>query len=143
MTPKKTNTFLNKTINDAEKIRKQLSGYKANVTKKYNKGAISEAERQMVNKRLDDTRAALDEYIAYFKLKKIKGYGVQRGSNVVFFNNEKQLLKKLELIIGEISAGNTSIQMRNTGVAILDTLFKMSIINRPQYNKLYNQYFKI
>ena len=67
MTPKKTNTFLNKTINDAEKIRKQLSGYKANVAKKYNKGAISEAERQMVNKRLDDTRAALDEYIAYFK----------------------------------------------------------------------------
>ena len=77
------------------------------------------------------------------KKKKIKGYGIRRGSNVVFFNNEKQLLKKLELIIGEISAGNTSIQMRNTGVAILDTLFKMSIINRPRYSKLYNQYFKI
>ena len=75
--------------------------------------------------------------------KKIKGYGIRRGSNVVFFNNEKQLLKKLELIIGEISAGNTSIQMRNTGVAILDTLLKMSIINRPRYSKLYNQYFKI
>ena len=33
----------------------------------------------------------------------------QRGGNIVFFNDVKQLLKKLELIVGEISAGNTSI----------------------------------
>ena len=79
----------------------------------------------MVNKRLDDTRATLNEYIAYFKSKKIKGSGIKRGGNVVFFNNENQLLKKLELIIGEILAGNTSIHMRNTGVAILDTLLKI------------------
>ena len=61
----------------------------------------------------------------------------------MFFNNPKQLLNKLELIIGEIIAGNTSIQMRNTGVNILDTLLKMATINKPQYNKLYNQYFKV
>ena len=30
-----------------------------------------------------------------------------------FFYNPNQLLKKLELIIGEILAGNTSIDMRN------------------------------
>ena len=76
--------------------------------------------------------------------KKIKGRGrKKRGGNVVFFNDAKQLLKKLELIIGEVIAGNTSIQMRNTGVSILDTLLRMSTINRPQYNKLYNQYFKV
>jgi len=61
----------------------------------------------------------------------------------MFFNDVKQLLKKLELIIGEVIAGNTSVQMRNTGVNILDTLLRMSTINRPQYNKLYNQYFKV
>ena len=73
----------------------------------------------------------------------IKGRGRrQRGGNVVFFNDVKQLLKKLELIIGEVIAGNTSIQMRNTGVSILDMLLKMAKINRSQYNKLYNQYFK-
>ena len=38
-----------------------------------------------------------------------------------FFNNTKQLLEKLELIIAEILAGYTSIEMRNMGVVILDT----------------------
>ena len=34
----------------------------------------------------------------------------------MFFNDVNQLLKKLELIIGEVLAGNTSIKMRNMGV---------------------------
>ena len=51
--------------------------------------------------------------------KVIKGSGIkgrrrkQRGGNVMFFNDVKQLLNKLELIIGEIIAGNTSIQMKS------------------------------
>ena len=75
----------------------------------------------------------------------IRGRGrKQRSGNVMFFNDVNQLLKKLELIIGEVLAGNTSITMRNMGVNILDTLLRMSTINnRPQYNKLYNQYFKV
>ena len=74
----------------------------------------------------------------------IRGRGrKQRGGNVMFFNDVNQLLKKLELIIGEVLAGNTSITMRNMGVNILDTLLRMSTINRPQYNKLCNKYFKL
>lgn len=34
----------------------------------------------------------------------------KRGGNVIFFNNPKQLLEKLELIIGEISAGDTLLK---------------------------------
>ena len=60
----------------------------------------------------------------------------------MFFNDVKQLLKKLELIVGEILAGNT-IEMRNTGVAILDMLLKTSKINKAQHEKLYKTYFKI
>ena len=150
MTPQKTKAYLNKIINNANFKRKQLSGFKANVTKKYKSGNLSEAERQMQNKRIDNARVVLNEYIKHYntKLKTMKGSGIkgrgrrQRGGNVVFFNDVKQLLKKLELIIGEVIAGNTSIQMRNTGVSILDTLLKMAKINRSQYNKLYNQYFK-
>ena len=150
MTPQKTKAYLNKIINNANFKRKQLSGFKANVTKKYKSGNLSEAERQMQNKRIDNARVVLNEYIKHYdtKLKTMKGSGIkgrgrrQRGGNVVFFNDVKQLLKKLELIIGEVIAGNTSIQMRNTGVSILDMLLKMAKINRSQYNKLYNQYFK-
>ena len=151
MTPQKTKGYFNTIIKKAESKRKKFGGYKANITKQYNKGVISEAERQMMNKRLDDARTVLNEYIKHHKtkLKTIKGSGIKgrgrkkRGGNVMFFNDTKQLLKKLELIIGEVIAGNTSIQMRNTGVNILDTLLRMSTINRPQYTKLYNQYFKV
>ena len=130
-------------IKKAKKERNRIKGYKADVTKKYNSGTILEAERQIMNKRLDDARAVLNEYIKDHK-KKIKGRRrKQRGGNVMFFNDVKQLLNKLELIIGEIIAGNTSIQMRNTGVNILDTLLRISKINKPQYNKLYKKYFKV
>ena len=57
MTPKKTKAYLNKILKDAKLKRSQLKGYKATVTKQYNSGAISEAERQMKNKLLDNARA--------------------------------------------------------------------------------------
>ena len=151
MNPTKTKAYLKKVINDAKFKRSQLNGFKANITKKYKSGKISEADRQMQNKRISNARVTLNGYIDHYntKLATIKGSGIkgrrrkQRGGNVMFFNDVNQLLKKLELIIGEVIAGNTSIQMRNTGVAILDTLLRMSTINRPQYNKLYNKYFKV
>ena len=154
MTHKKTKAYLKKIINNAKSKRKQLNGYKANITKQYNSGTISDTERQIQNKRIDNTRAVLNEYIKHYQVKKlevekvIKGSGIQswgkkqRGGNIMFFNDVKQLLKKLELIIGERLAGNTSIEMRNMGVTILDTLLKMSTINRFQYSKLYSKYFK-
>ena len=150
MTVKKKRSFINKIIKDATLKRQQLSGFKANVTKQYKSGNLSEAERQMQNKRIDNARVVLNEYINHYKTKfqTMKGSGIKgrrrkRGGNVMFFNDTKQLLKKLELIVGEIIAGNTSINMRNMGVNILDTLLRMSTINRPQYNQLYNQYFKV
>jgi len=77
----------------------------------------------------------LGRYIKYYKtkVKTLKGSGIRKkGGNVVFFNDPKQLLEKLEIIIGEIMAGNTSIKMRNTGVALLDTLLRISAINKSQ-----------
>ena len=151
MTNQKTKAYLKKIIKEAKLRKNQLKGFKANVTKEYNKRIISEAERQENNKRIDNAKVTLNQYISHYETKvaTIKGSGIkgrgrkQRGGNVIFFNDVNQLLKKLELIIGEILAGNTSIKMRNMGVNILDTLLRMSTINRPQYNKIYNNYFKI
>ena len=61
----------------------------------------------------------------------------------MFFNNPTEMIKKLELIIGSMIAGNNSIELRNTGVAILDILLKNSILNRSQYNKIYKNYFNV
>ena len=146
MTPQKSKKYINKKVKDAEFRRNQLKGYKSNISKDYNKGKIGEAQKAMHYKRIDNASAVLNQYIKHYanKVKTMEGSGLKkRGGNIVFFNDVKQLLKKLELIVGEILAGNTSIEMRNTGVAILDMLLKTSKINKAQHEKLYKTYFKI
>ena len=146
MTPRKIKRYIDKKLTDANIKRNQLKGYKSQVSQAYNKGKISEAQKNMDYKRIDNARAVLNQYIKHYenKVETIQGSGIKkRGGNIVFFNDVKQLLKKLELIVGEILAGNTSIEMRNTGVAILDMLLKTSKINKAQHEKLYKTYFKI
>ena len=146
MTQKKIKRYVDKKLKDAEFRRNQLKGYKSQVSQAYNKGKIGEAQKTMDYKRIDNARVVLNQYIEHYEneVKMMKGSGLKkRGGNIVFFNDVKQLLKKLELIVGEILAGNTSIEMRNTGVAILDMLLKTSKINKAQHEKLYKTYFKI
>ena len=146
MTQRKIKRYINKKLKLAINKRHQLKGYKSQVSQAYNKGKMSEAQKTMDYKRIDDARAVLNQYIKHYenKVKMMEGSGLKkRGGNIVFFNDVKQLLKKLELIVGEILAGNTSIEMRNTGVAILDMLLKTSKINKAQHEKLYKTYFKI
>ena len=146
MTQQKIKQYVNKKLKDAEFKRHQLKGYKSQVSQAYNKGKIGKAQKTMDYKRIDNASAVLNQYIKHYenKVKMMKGSGLKkRGGNIVFFNDVKQLLKKLELIVGEILAGNTSIEMRNTGVAILDMLLKTSKINKAQHEKLYKTYFKI
>ena len=146
MTQRKMKRYIDKKLKDAEFRRNQLKGKKGNISKEYNKGKIGEAEKTMKYKRIDNANAVLNQYIKHYenKVKTMEGSGLKkRGGNIVFFNDAKQLLKKLELIVGEILAGNTSIEMRNTGVAILDMLLKTSKINKAQHEKLYKTYFKI
>ena len=146
MTQQKIKLYVNKKLKDAVIKRNQLKGHKTHVSKEYNKGKIGEAQKTMDYKRIDNARAVLNQYIKHYenKVKMMKGSGLKkRGGNIVFFNDVKQLLKKLELIVGEILAGNTSIEMRNTVVAILDMLLKTSKINKAQHEKLYKTYFKV
>ena len=144
MTPRKIKRYIDKKLTDANIKRNQLKGRKSQVSQAYNKGKISEAQKTMDYKRIDNASAVLNQYIKHYENKLKEGSGLKkRGGNIVFFNDAKQLLKKLELIVGEISADNTSIEMRNTGVAILDMLLKTSKINKAQHEKLYKTYFKI
>ena len=146
MTQRRIKRYIVKKLKLAIKKRHQLNGLKSQVSQAYNKGNIGEAQKTMDYKRIDNARAVLNQYMKHYgnKVKMMKGSGLKkRGGNIVFFNEAKQLLKKLELIVGEILAGNTSIEMRNTGVAILDMLLKTSKINKAQHEKLYKTYFKI
>ena len=152
MDDKKSKAYLKNILKNAKEKRQQLSGYSMNITKKLNSGSITEAEAQYQRNIIQDTRKVLTDYMNYHqqklqKLKSIKGSGLKkktkRGGQVMFFNNPTEMMKKLELIIGSKVAGNNSIELRNTGVALLDILLKNSILNRPQYNKIYKNYFSL
>ena len=149
MNNKKRKSYLTKTLKTAKEKRFQLTGYWSHITKQLNKGIITEAEAQYRRKVINDTRKVLNDYIDYNnqKVKDIKGSGLKkktkRGGQVMFFNNPTEMIKKLELIIGSMIAGNNSIELRNTGVALLDILLRNSILNRSQYNKIYKNYFSL
>ena len=143
----KRKAYLNKILKNAKDQRSKLTGYSTDVTKKLKSGSISQAEAQYRKKVINDTRKVLNDYINYNnqRLKTIKGSGLRkkrtRGEQIHFFTNPTEMIKKLELIIGSMAAGNNSLDLRNTGVAILDILFKNSILNKSQYNKIMKNYF--
>ena len=149
MTEKTRHSFLSKKIENAVKKRQQLPGYKTQITKQLNKGLISQSQAQIRRKVIDDARKVLNDYINFNKnkLKTIEGSGLKRkttkrGGNVsAVFINPEEAIKKLVLIIGSIDAGNNSIELRNTGVAILDILLRNYIINKDKYNKIYKNFF--
>ena len=143
MNDKKRKSYLKKIVKNAKDQRQKLTGYNSDTTKKLNKGLIPESEAQYRRKIITDTRKVLTDYIknSKQKLESIKGSGLKRGGQIMFFNDPTEMMKRLELIIGSMLAGNNSIELRNTGVAILDMLLRNSVLNRPQYNKLYKNYF--
>ena len=140
--------YLEKTILPAATFRRnQLKGYKSSFTKKFKKGEITEEQKNWQHQRIDRSSRALSEYIKHYQAreKAITGSGMRRrktGGSVRFFSNPKELLQKLEVIIGSILAGNTNQGIRNTGVEILDFLLKEGVINKSQHERIFKKYFK-
>ena len=67
MTQKNIKKYVNKKLKDAEFKRHQLKGHKSQVSQSYNKGKISEAQKTMDYKRIDDARAVLNQYIKHYE----------------------------------------------------------------------------
>ena len=143
--------YLNHLLTIATMKTNQLKGFKASFTKKWKKGEITEEQKQWQHRRADRGFQTLKEYKNYLNKQNmtLKGSGIKKrsrerkkGGTVRFFSNPKELLQKLEVIIGSILAGNTNVSIRNTGVGILDLLLKEGAINRSQHEKLFRMYFK-
>ena len=62
------------------------------------------------------------------------------GSGVVYFNNPQDLLSRLELLGGSMSAGNDSSDVREEFTNIVHLLNKLNVINNKQMNDLLKEY---
>ena len=125
--------------------RRQVIAMKSTATKRFNKGEINAADKKMAHHQSDKFRGEINSFIKCYKFKSrsIKGYVLRRGKGIYFYNNAKDLLEQLTVIIGEMEAGNTSIKMRNMGQSILDALLRSKGINKTQYQKLVKKYFNV
>ena len=62
------------------------------------------------------------------------------GSGVVYYNNPEDLLSRLELLGGSMSAGNNSNDVREEFVNVVHLLNKLNVINNKQVNDLMKNY---
>ena len=62
------------------------------------------------------------------------------GSGVVYYNNPQDLLSRLELLGGSMSAGNNSNDIREEFVNIAHMLNKLKVINNKQMNGIIKNY---
>ena len=87
MTQQKIKLYVNKKLKDAEFRRKQLKGYKSQVSQAYNKGKISEAQKTLDYKRIDNARDVLNQYIKHYenKVKMMKGSGLKKEVGILCF----------------------------------------------------------
>ena len=148
MTATRQRTYLQKVLKDAETRRKTVTIRKSNAKRAYDAGKISEEQKNLIYENVGNREKAIRDYRKHYQsqLKNIKGSGLrrgQRGRGAYFFNDAKEMLQKLTLIIAEMEAGNTSIKMRNMGQTILDALLHANHINKGQYGKLVKKYFAI
>ena len=62
------------------------------------------------------------------------------GSGVVYYNNPQDLLTRLELLGGSMSAENNSNDVREEFVEIVHRLNKLNVIDNKQVNDLLKEY---
>ena len=148
MTATRQRSYLQKVLKDAETRRRTVTIRKSIATKAYKAGRITAEEKKLIHENVGKLEKEIKDYRKHYesKLKSIKGSGLQRGQRgrgVYFFNDAKEMLLKLTLIIAEMEAGNTSIKMRNMGQTILDALLHANHLNKGQYGKLVKKYFDL
>ena len=62
------------------------------------------------------------------------------GSGVKFFSDSNDLMTRMELLVGEMKAGNDSTDVRDEFVEIIHVLHKLGLIDVGQLNSLLEEY---
>ena len=70
--------------------------------------------------------------------KNVKNQLMNESHSVHFYNNEKDLYDRLEILLGEKQAGNNAFAVRNEAMEIADILLKRHLITKPQHKKFFD-----
>jgi len=93
------------------------------------------------NKRKTYSKAALSAYARLSELSDIKSRSKKGGcmSCIKYYKNPQELVKRLHLLISSKEAGNTSLEMDNEIVGILNKLLTDGIITKEQFKSIHDQ----
>ena len=62
------------------------------------------------------------------------------GSSVTYYNNPNELVDRMKILIGSVTAGNNSPVLRNDLSQINDDLLRINAIDRSLHEKFYRKY---
>ena len=110
-------------------IIKVLGSAKAGLTRKINKTGDSSEKEKLRKQR---QKLEMESGIIARKRDLLKKGKTGKGFNL------NPIIQKLEVILGEIKAGNNSKELKKMGVSIMNHLFHNKLINENQYNRIYN-----
>ena len=99
-------------------ISQQLGKRKAN--------SSDELEKDEIDKEMDVIR----------KYRHLLKQALQ-GTGLTYYKNAKDLIDRLDLLMGQMRAGNDSIDIRNEALTILDLLLQQKKISNEDHEKLY------
>jgi len=63
--------------------------------------------------------------------------------SVFFYKNDEELIKRIELLLASLQAGNDSNHVKSEISAINDLLLKHGVINDAQHYKIFNTIYHI
>ena len=95
---------------------------------------LTPRQKDEANKELNRVRDVNIKYVKELRFIKEGKNLMQTGSGIFYYNSPRDLLDRLELLGGSISAGNNSVQEEFSEIA--HTLWKLNLINRKKLNKL-------
>ena len=119
----------------AKSLEYNTSTIKKEINKIKNDKYLTSKQKDDANKEFNIVRETNKKYVKKLRFLKESKNIMQTGSGaVVCYNNPNDLLDRLELLGGSISAGNNSVKEEFSEVA--HTLWKLNLINSKKLNQL-------
>lgn len=123
------------TINDANAIENDKTILKNDVLD-FKKDLMAMGLTENPNWTKDEKKRLTQEKYKLIMASTFEGYGMRRNFAIKYYSDPQELINRLEVVMGSISVGNTSLATKNEGAEILRTLLFKQVITKAEHNAL-------